>query len=155
MRIRRLYGLNRDIRGGNDICGIAENQRKNEKSEIPAISVVSPGAIWKISENALISALRRRLKRRGVRIKLRLDRRQPKSPRFPALAVSRRPENAPIRDSGLQTGPWSRENRSLSKISAGRISEAQRRLRANLAASRRSGGDRIKGGFRAWELTTT
>ena len=54
----RLYGLNRDILAGNGICEIAENQRKSEKSEIPAISGISPGAIWKISENALISALK-------------------------------------------------------------------------------------------------
>ena len=66
----RLYGLNRDIRGGNDICEIAENQRKNEKSEIPAISGISPGAIWKISENAPISALQQRFIRRDCRIGL-------------------------------------------------------------------------------------
>ena len=66
----RLYGLNRDILAGNDICGIAENQRKNEKSEIPAISGISPGAIRAISENALISALRQRFIRRDCRIGL-------------------------------------------------------------------------------------
>ena len=70
MRIRRLYGLNRDIRGGNDICGIAENQRKNEKSEIPAISRISLSAIMAISENALISALDRRVGRQSDRIRL-------------------------------------------------------------------------------------
>lgn len=65
----RLYGLNRYILAGNDLCEIAGNPRKNEKKEIPAISGISPGAIWKISENALISALGKQLGQRGGQIR--------------------------------------------------------------------------------------
>ena len=54
----RLYGLNRDILAGNDIREIAENPRKNEKKEIPAISGISQSDIKAISENASISALK-------------------------------------------------------------------------------------------------
>ena len=64
----RLYGLNRDIRGGNDIRGIAENPRKNEKKTISAIFRISQSDIKAISENAPISALRQRLMRRDRRI---------------------------------------------------------------------------------------
>ena len=67
-----LYGLNRDICDGNDIGDIAVNHEENEKKEIPAISGISLKEIAAISENALISALRRRLTRQDARIELRL-----------------------------------------------------------------------------------
>ena len=54
----RLYGLNRDILAGNGIREIAENPRKNEKKEIPAISGISQSDIKAISENSAISALK-------------------------------------------------------------------------------------------------
>lgn len=65
-----LYGLNRDICDGNDIGDIAGNHEENEKKEISAISLISLSAIDEISENAPISALRRRIGRRDAKIGL-------------------------------------------------------------------------------------